>query len=305
MMSQKKFYEELAKLVTERLPDYEVTLKEVPKMNGTKYVGIQIMEKGCCIAPIIYIERYFEHYQKGDALKEIANEIVELYFHGIESKREIQVSSIVDWEEVKGSIYIRVMSKKDNVGYPKDAVEEEIMDMKKVLYVFLSEEEKEICSYALSRKTVDGWNISIEELWEKARENTERLFPLQIQSISEVMARMGVNLPCNELGEEEFMYIAGNQKGINGATVFLYKNFWEKVCDKSGMDCDLYMLPSSCHEVIIIPDSPDKTPEALRQMVCDVNSNHVLQEDRLTNSVYHYSRENKTLEMVAGGEEEQ
>lgn len=53
---------------------------------------------------------------------------------------------------------------------------------------------------------------------------------------------------------------------------------------------DLYILPSSIHEVLLLPVSMG-TPEELAGIVKEVNRTLVLPEERLSDSVYRYDRE--------------
>ncbi len=51
------------------------------------------------------------------------------------------------------------------------------------------------------------------------------------------------------------------------------------------------ILPSSCHEVIILPDNGVDTI-TLRNMVMDVNESQVSIDDRLSDHVYRYDSKN-------------
>ena len=63
------------------------------------------------------------------------------------------------------------------------------------------------------------------------------------------------------------------------------------------MDTDLYILPSSTHEVIAVSASMGE-PEELAQMVSEVNMSQVALEDRLSNQVYHYDKDLRKLTLA-------
>ena len=60
---------------------------------------------------------------------------------------------------------------------------------------------------------------------------------------------------------------------------------------------DLYILPSSVHEVIAVPADFD-SPEELAEMVYEINMEQVDINDRLSNQVYHYDRDLRTLRLA-------
>lgn len=53
-----------------------------------------------------------------------------------------------------------------------------------------------------------------------------------------------------EMPEDQQMYVISNDKGINGAVSMLYEDGLHDLAEKLGSD--LFILPSSVHEVIAI-----------------------------------------------------
>ena len=75
---------------------------------------------------------------------------------------------------------------------------------------------------------------------------------------------------------------------MNGAATLLDKNLMGEIVETLG---DIYILPSSIHEVLIIPIRTSMEVEALHSMVCEVNDTQVAPEERLSNHVYKYTVE--------------
>ena len=50
---------------------------------------------------------------------------------------------------------------------------------------------------------------------------------------------------------------------------------------------NLYILPSSANEVILLPDRGDKSPEFLRSLVKKNNKDYASEED-LSENIYYY-----------------
>ena len=69
----------------------------------------------------------------------------------------------------------------------------------------------------------------------------------------------------------------------------------EKFADQK--ECNLYILPSSLNEVILIPDRNDRTPDFLRSLV-KKNNKYYPDEGDLSENIYYYRRGEKKLEVV-------
>ena len=91
------------------------------------------------------------------------------------------------------------------------------------------------------------------------------------------------------------MMVLSNQKNFFGASVILYSEQLRKVSEELGQD--LYILPSSVHEVILLPEA-GQDPDALRATVKRVNETEVRREEVLTDSVYRYDRTTGLIQVV-------
>ena len=60
------------------------------------------------------------------------------------------------------------------------------------------------------------------------------------------------------------------------------------------------MLPSSIHEMIIMPENATMSRKELCEMVTEVNAQYVEQDEVLSDAVYYYSCVNKTLQICNG-----
>lgn len=56
-----------------------VCIQTTMKNNGKNRVGIMVSEKGINVSPTIYLEEYFEQYQKHQSLDRIVKSILKLY----------------------------------------------------------------------------------------------------------------------------------------------------------------------------------------------------------------------------------
>ena len=68
---------------------------------------------------------------------------------------------------------------------------------------------------------------------------------------------------------------------------------------------DFYILPSSIHEVIVVPESKSPVKQDLEEMVREINETQVMENERLTNEVYHYDSKEHVFERADKFEERQ
>ena len=86
-----------------------------------------------------------------------------------------------------------------------------------------------------------------------------------------------------------------NQHKLNGSVCILYRHLLKDIADR--MKSDLYILPSSVHEVLLIPASDRTAASDLTDMVRDVNTTQLAQEEILSDHVYYFSRTANRISM--------
>ena len=116
--------------------------------------------------------------------------------------------------------------------------------------------------------------LSEERLYELAMENTPRMLPLYTENIGE-----NIN-------------VLSNDRGIIGAAAMLYRESLANISEM--MESDLYVIPSSVHEIITLPVE-DASADKLRKMIYEANRTVLEAGDMLSDTLYYYSRENKTM----------
>ena len=92
------------------------------------------------------------------------------------------------------------------------------------------------------------------------------------------------------------MYVATNSKKLNGACVMLYDGLLRSFARKVGKS--FYIIPSSIHEVILIPDTLDMDIRYMKAMVKEVNGTEVSPDEVLSDNVYRYDIDTDRIEMM-------
>jgi hypothetical protein len=313
--------EEFKHVIAESIKGYlhnqniaKVELVEVTKNNDTKLTGITVMEKDESLSPTIYLNDYFERYQEGEDLANILTDIVSGLMEAKIHNREVYTrdySDLMAFDKVRDRIYARTVGLESNVEYLKDKVYDEKNDMALVYFILIDKKGDNIKSCALHQEMFDSYGISKEQLQEIAIENTQRFFPPILRTMDEVLEEMVFenyevvkksfdqslhDMALKGIGRNPSMLILSNENNINGATVLFYPGILDKITET--LDTDVYILPSSVHETIIVPKNDMMIESELTNMVQEVNETQVADQEVLTNHVYEYTRELGRLTII-------
>jgi hypothetical protein len=125
----------------------------------------------------------------------------------------------------------------------------------------------------------EDWGVSEEELMRDAKENAPHLLPLTFKQLNEALGE-------EEESEDAEVFVISNRYLAGGAAVAFYPHVLESIGKALGKD--LFILPSSVNELIILTDQ-GQDPGQLLEIVKEVNRTQVPQSEFLSDSVYHYS----------------
>lgn len=294
-----------------------VQLNHVYKNNGIELDGIVILENGNRVSPNIYLNSYYEQHLKGRKTEHIVDEIISL-----SRNREGAYSDIFRaFEELalgKDDIIFRLVNYEKNKALLETVPHIRFLDLAVTFHVLMREHCDSIATVRVTNELLEKWGTTVRKLMSYAAVNTPALFPARITPMAEVMREMIekdladmigsmanernisredlLNHLVDEVGRHHSapMYVLTNQKEINGASAMLYQQVLEEFAEEAGSD--LYILPSSIHEVILVPVTIRMKKEELMDMVLDVNITQVPEEEILSDRVYCYHRESRSFD---------
>lgn len=286
--------------------DYRVSVQEVKKNNGLVLTGLTILKKDCNIAPTIYLNQVFEQYQEGRTMENICREIIGVYEeHKVHT--DFDVSCVTDFAKVQNRICYKLVNAEKNEELLADAPHVMLEDLAVIFYILVSNDSNGTGTITIRNNMLSYWNVDADTLYELALTNTQRLFRGLVQSMASVMTEILSHKLDEECAEEFFdmmvgeddiipMYVCTNTAKLNGAGVILYQGLLQEFADRVGSD--FYILPSSIHEMLLIPANEDMELEYLKDMVRTVNRTEVAPDEILSDSVYFYSRLTDRVEIV-------
>lgn len=293
--------EDLKQALYERDIEVRTDFNTVNKLNET-YEAVTITPEGSNVGVNINVSGIYAEYESGIDYSEILSKTIDTVERGINDAPEVDVASLTDYNQMKEKLVMEVVSVETNRDMLEKIPHKEIEDMAIVYRFDLGEFADGRSSILVTNQIINTMGVTPEQLHNDAMETAPMLRPLVIRGMTEVIAEMTgmsredmIQMGMAPGGNDEMMYVASSSDSISGAGVIAYQNFMDQAAEKVGGD--FFILPSSRHEVLIVPDDGTKSLKELEAMVREVNATQVRPEDKLTDSVYHYDSKAKVFEL--------
>lgn len=264
------------------------------KNNGAKRTGLTISQKGTNISPTIYLEEYYNHYQNGWTLDEITESIIQLYKE-VRFEHSWEVRQVQDFKLAQSKVAYKLIHLEKNETLLKELPHIPYLDLAIVFFLLLETTEKGAATILITNDMLNYWDISLEELYQTALKNTPVILHAEFKPMRVVIQELLQEPPSTADLEDNYMYVLSNHHRHFGAACILYERVLEDIGNQ--LNEDFYILPSSIHEVIILPVSCCLSHDELSEMIVEINETQVSEEDMLSDHAYYYNRENNRLLM--------
>ena len=307
-MNFKEFEEKIISHLNEYYEDEAtVTVKDVVKNNGVTLRGITVSFTGINISPTIYLNDLYRDYENGESIEGICSKMTEM-IDDAQVKEDVDVSFIRDYECMKERVLCKLVNKAKNKAYLNTVPHIDFLDLAVVFYTIISDGSFGSGTITVTNDQFKDWGVSVDTVYEDARKNTIRILGGNVSYIEDViisLLRERRHMSIDEI--EKFMqecegasklpmYVLTNGPKTLGAACILDKDKLNEFSDE--MESDLFILPCSIHETILLPVSSGYDPEILGSMVREINDSEVEKTDYLSDSVYRYRRNTGLLEIA-------
>ena len=279
------------------------------KNNGRERKGIVVEAPGVNISPTIYLEEYYQCYQSGETLEEIVEDI-RLFYESIRKEESWDYKKILSYEGVKDRIVFKLINTEKNREFLETVPHTDLLDLSVVFYVLLEVSGEGAAMMTICESHLRQWGIDRDLLWKTAVENGKRILPAELftmrHALSEIVgsAEEGSgdegNLLAGGSGEWDRMYVLTNRIRSYGAACIAYPYIPGMIGD--ALRSDYYILPSSVHEVMIVPACGGIEGRELEEMVREINATQVAEEEVLSDHIYYYDCRKGCLRMFAAEE---
>lgn len=298
MISFEVFKEILREKVADNV-DGDVTIVTILKNNGVKLEALSIKRKTSNIAPLVYLADYYKAYSEGRSIESIVDSII------LSCKRECSINNqilnqFMDYSIMKEYLQTKIINRDTNAELLKNVPHREFLDLAIVCTLNIPfQEENGEGSVLINKQHMNIWKISEDEMFSVAKVNSLEKNPAVIKSMNDVIKDMYISNVLEEQEEDElfamidsadsYLYVLTNTSKHNGAVAITYENVLKEFANTKN--CNLYILPSSIHEVIIVPGKDKTKATELREMVQSVNRTELQEIEILSDNVYYYDRE--------------
>lgn len=297
-MQYTEFMEKTRKSVSDYLgKDVSVEIKEVTKNNGVILQGLVINSKEESLSPTIYLNGFYEDLKDGRPFSDIVCAIADIYQDN-RIAGKINLDFFADYNAVKGRIFIKVINYEKNKKLLENLPCKRFLDLAVVCYYAYMNDFLGKGSIQIEIDHLDKWGISEETLFQDAERNTAMNLGAEIKGMDEVikdMLRENFGGEAGKLAEmaeqarqEAPMYIMTLKGRYFGAACIYNRELLQSFA--AVHNTNFYILPSSIHELILLPDDGREEVKALKSMVEEVNADHVAPEEQLSNNVYYFDR---------------
>ncbi|MBR5474112.1 MAG: hypothetical protein IKU83_01740 [Lachnospiraceae bacterium] len=311
-MEYNQFLEHVRSEISKIMPEAKVDIHHILKNNRVALDGLTILEEGETISPTIYLNEFYEKYCKGSNLEELLLEIWMVYQIS-RCKPVFDVSRLKEFDYIKDRIVFKLINYEENREMLEDMPYKRVLDLAMVFYFIIEDEKLGVATATISNSHLKLWGVSEEEVYQIAKMNTPHLLGWELKNMDSLIEEMVErNLSLHSVADEVIeeirkatigrehrsdspMYVLTNTERFNGACCMLYQDVLSQFAKEQNSD--LYILPSSIHEVILLPCSLSPNKEELIDMVREINRTEVSATERLSDQVYRYSLEDGILEM--------
>ena len=283
--------------------DLKLEVRPITKVNVT-LDALNIVSPGSPtqIVPTIYINDMYEKYKQTGDLTSIIGETAKVLKSAMEEGERLLEK--IDLDNAQDNIIFQIINREQNKELLSTTPYRNFEDLAIIYRLVIEINEDGIASCIIHDNMAEHLGLSEEDLFRAAVINTKEKFPPVVMTMEQVMRDIFekdgmpeevIEMMIPALPEDQQMYVITNERGVNGAISMIYEEELFKLSEKVGDD--LYILPSSVHEVIAVSASMGE-PEELAEMVRAINMDQVAMDERLSNQVYKYDRNTRTLKQV-------
>ena len=311
-MNFEAFMDSIKKHIKEYLPesyqDAQVTIREQQKLNN-RYMGLTVIRPGDDRIPTINLTDLYRQSYENQRFR--ITDVLEQISQIIQREPErFDVSRLTQYKEAKKHLFMRVSNIEENLQVLDNVPYVERADLAITFHIAVEENEVGRASAIVTNNMMENFGVTRNQLYKDALENSSFIAPVMIDNLGELVGRMEIEeMEARGASEEEIrkaeeriyvesqynpMFVVTNETLLYGGSAIFYPG----VMDQLGevLNGDFFILPSSVHETLVVPDDGRISCHELKAMVMAINEKEVAPEDRLADEVYHYDTRDHVFE---------
>lgn len=230
----------------------------------------------------------------------------------------VHMGLLTDYDFAKHNLFIRVSDADRNQEMLSNVPHTRVENLAITYHVLIESGAGGIASSIVNNDMMKLFGVSKEQLHIDALNSSPRLFPAHIDSLNTVLENMArsdmraagvpeqeIEMMMKDMSQDMAvpLTIVTNEQTMDGAAVLFYTGYMDLIGEQ--LKGDYYILPSSVHEMLVLPDDGVMTSHELKAMVMAVNNTEVQPAEKLADEVYHYDTRGRIFEKAAAFEERQ
>lgn len=199
----------------------------------------------------------------------------------------ININDITNYDLMKNNIYPKCVnydrSKEDLMNRPSEVMG----DIAISYYVAIGNRNGRSLTVNVDNNLMEAWGITEKDLKDVASKNiADKMMFMSLGS--------AIGMP-DDLMPGQKQYVLTTTDGFLGAGVIANPEVRKEISAKMGGD--YYLIPSSIHEFLVIDPEPDKI-DMYNQMISEINSAEVAQEDQLSDKLHMYDAKTDQVKLA-------
>lgn len=305
-MNFNNFTEVIKFEIEQKLDDCcRVQIDDVRKNNGIVLRGLTVKQDDINISPTIYLNTYYKDYESGKlTLPDIIARVLDTYNKN-KICQNIDMNYFLNYEAVKQRIVFKLINTERNKDLLKNVPHVEFLDLSIVFECLIMQKELGLSTVLIHNVHLNLWSVSAEDLYQVAVKNTPRLLKYELKPMMEVLSEILESENPEGFNQNEYMmdfpdsvpmFVLSNRSRVEGASCMLYPNLMRTFANAIGSH--FYIIPSSIHELLLLPAKSDCNSEEIKSMIKEINDTQVSTEEILSYSLYFYDRETGKISML-------
>ena len=274
----------------------EATPTTNTKNNGVVQHGLTLRRNDERVAPLFYINQFFERYKNGElSVDDILSQII-VEYEKLPTPSFPDINEMMSAPDFIDKITLRLVNEPANRSTIecRNLVHHQIAetDLVVLFYATVVSDENSSGSIAITEELMKRYLPNVvdgDDLYEKIIHRKSEV--VKFESIGTVLERM-MRERLEEIPqipfEDDFMFVLTNGSTSYGAGALFTDAAREEILKKFP-EGEVTVLPSSVHETLILKTCEDENIEMLQEMVYSVNRAEVSREEFLSDDVFHYN----------------
>ena len=261
----------------------EIEKTTVNKPQKGTLTGLRFIREGSRIAPTLYAEDMYERYIRGSSVDRIARDVVESIKRSFDVKLPFSAEDL-DPASMTEDIRPRLISKERNRIIAESVPHMDVGGGLMLIADIVRGEYRAMITNDMMKNS----ELAEEELFETALENIPQGEAVMYGLSDMLHAAPGDRTELLADGGSSHIsdydvYILSNKDMFWGAGALFYPGVMDKLSDLIG---DFYVIPSSVHELLLLPVTADADPDNISEMIWSANRSVVDDEEVLSDDLF-------------------